>query len=144
MSVKTKTRKLESLWYNVQKKRYQRRHKSVPAFLKGRSEKYFLEKVVKYFEDRGWKAHHHDTNNPRHAWVIGPGFPDLVLVKKVRRRNRKTGKYRTVVKIIWAELKTERGYPTATQKEWLDLLPQSNTFLWRPSHWLEIKYIARS
>ena len=43
-----------------------------------------------------------------------------------------------------AELKLEHTYVSADQKVWLNLLPKTNTFVWRPSDWDEIKRIARS
>ena len=92
-----------TLWINIKKDRYKRKKKVVPKMFLRKKEKYFLERVVAYYKRHGWRAHHHDTrNSPRYAWIIGPGFPDLVLVKKVKGRT----------KVIWAELKLEKGYPT--------------------------------
>lgn len=67
----------------------------------------------------GWRVYHtHDSRRSE------PGFPDLVL----ERRRR----------MIFAELKTERGRLSATQREWLDALrsvPGIQVRLWRPSDW---------
>ena len=60
------------------------------------------------------------------------GFPDCVLIKPPR--------------IIYAELKSEKGQPTSEQYEWLTLLaecPQNEVFLWRPSDFEEIAEILR-
>ena len=128
----------KSLWANVKnRKKYERRHNKVPVILKNKSERFFLNYVVKYFKKGGWKAHHHDTRNPKNAWIIGPGFVDLVFVKKVKRK----GRILTVV--LWAELKTERGYPSKEQIVWMNLLPKNRTFLWRPSDWGEIQQIKK-
>lgn len=127
----------QSLWCHVKARKHKRRP-PVPVRFKSKSEKFFLEAVVKHFESKGWKAHHHDTRNPRYAWVIGKGFPDLVLVKRIKRKGR------TKVRVLWAELKTEKGYASTDQRKWLDLLPDSTTFLWRPSDWTEIREVARA
>ena len=127
-----------SLWVNIKKNKGKRYKKVIPAFLKGKKEKFFLIKTVALFERNGWKCHHHDTLDIRKAWLIGPGFPDLVMVKKVRRKGK------TLTKIIWVELKTERGYPSKQQREWLDLLPKSNTFLFRPHNWRAMKQLAEA
>ena len=128
---------MNSLWVNVKNRKKYTRRPPVPTKFKGKNERYFLNEVVKYFTKRGWKAHHHDTNNPRNAWIIGPGFPDLVLAKRFKRKGK------IIVKIIWAELKTERGYPNKDQIIWMDLLPKGSTFLWRPSDHKEWKAVAR-
>ena len=54
----------------------------------------------------------------------GAGWPDLVLVRPPR--------------IIFAELKNDRGEVRPAQLEWLDvlrLLPYAEVYLWRPSDW---------
>jgi hypothetical protein len=55
------------------------------------------------------------------------GFPDLVMVRPPR--------------VVFAELKTEKGKASDAQRGWLELLavcPGIETYLWRPSHWEEI------
>lgn len=123
----------KSLWHNVKNsKKHQRRSHLVPARFKKKKERYFVTEIAKEAQNRGCLVHHHDTRNPRNAWLIGPGFPDLVITKKMKRK----GRYINVT--IWVECKTERGYPTVVQVKWLDTLPKSRTFLWRPSDWKEI------
>lgn len=65
--------------------------------------------------------HYHTTDSRKSQ----PGFPDLVLV------HRDTGR------VIFAELKAEKGRVTDAQQEWLSLLgKQSEAHLWRPADWL--------
>lgn len=72
----------------------------------------------------GWKFHFSWTgiHSPR-------GMPDLILVKPPR--------------IIFAELKTEKGKVSTYQREWLDILdecPGCEIYLWRSG---DIEDIAR-
>jgi protein gp37 len=56
-----------------------------------------------------------------------PGFPDLCMAKEGR--------------LIFAELKTERGKVTSSQKDWLEVLAASKAcevYIWRPGDWDEI------
>jgi len=60
------------------------------------------------------------------------GFPDLVLVRPPR--------------LIFAELKSEKGKLTAAQDDWLGHLERvagAEVYLWRPSCWEEIAEILR-
>jgi hypothetical protein len=77
---------------------------------------------------RGWLVYH--THRSQHSEA---GFPDLVLVGGRR--------------LIFAELKTERGKVTRPQQTWLDALgvvesavalegPIVEVCLWRPADWL--------
>lgn len=62
----------------------------------------------------------------------GEGFVDLVLI----RAGAKEGMGR----VIFVELKSERGKTEPAQTEWLTLLKLTQrveVFLWRPSHWLD-------
>lgn len=53
-----------------------------------------------------------------------PGFPDLVLVRPPR--------------LVFAELKAERGRLTAEQEHWLDVLRQAGAevYVWKPKNWV--------
>jgi hypothetical protein len=54
-----------------------------------------------------------------------PGKPDLLLVKPGR--------------LVFAELKSEKGTIRKPQREWLELLqtvPGVEVHIWRPRHWL--------
>lgn len=69
----------------------------------------------------GWKIYH--TRDSRKSDI---GFPDLVLVRKNR--------------LLFVELKSEKGKITPEQREWLHVLmltKRVETFLWRPSQWLD-------
>jgi len=64
----------------------------------------------------GWLPYHtHDSRKSE------PGFPDLCLVRGDR--------------LIFAELKTQRGRLTAAQTAWLDKLraTHAEVYVWRPS-----------
>jgi hypothetical protein len=61
-----------------------------------------------------------------HTWLSArstPGFPDLCLVRDGR--------------LIFAELKSERGKVSEEQQAWLDELSftGAQTFIWYPRHW---------
>jgi hypothetical protein len=64
----------------------------------------------------GWRPYH--THDSRHS---PPGFPDLVLVRGTR--------------LIFAELKTQRGRLTLAQSEWLEDLRETwaEVYVWRPA-----------
>ena len=95
----------------------------------------FMSQVMELAHLRGWRAHH-----TRPAWTSkgwrspiqgDPGFPDLVLV-------RKCGKH---VRVIIAELKSEKGRLTGEQKAWLRLLEGCKgveAYIWRPKMWEDI------
>ena len=74
--------------------------------------------VVDLARALGWRHYHtHDSRRSE------PGFPDLVLVQGER--------------LVFAELKAERGRTSPTQEQWLAALAATGaeTYLWRPSDW---------
>lgn len=77
----------------------------------------------------GWKMYFSWTSlhSPK-------GFPDLVLACQVRKR------------IVYAELKTEKGKVSDSQREWLDELTAcgQEVYLWKPDDIEEIARILRS
>ena len=86
------------------------------------SEKDFLEQVRELARYEGWLSYHTYRSTRSE-----PGFPDLVLVRPPR--------------LIFAELKTEKGRVTPAQRLWLDVLGRCNeveAHLWRPSDWDQI------
>ncbi len=111
------------------------------------SEKAFQRAVVEYARLAGWKVYHiHDSRRSE------SGFPDLVLARRGR--------------VIFAELKTEKGRVKPEQREWLTQLNGEEAlgldatrvlaayatggsvtrvlvFLWRPSSWPEIEAVLR-
>lgn len=81
------------------------------------TEKDFQDRVIAEARIRGWRLYH--TRDSRGS---DPGFPDLVLVRPPR--------------VIFAELKTEKGKPSFDQLVWLDELNRCDgveTHLFRPS-----------
>lgn len=84
------------------------------------TEKQFMGRVIALAKLNGWKVYHtHDSRRSE------PGFPDLVLVRE---------------RVIFAELKADKGKPTKAQREWLLALESGGaTFLvWRPRDWDDI------
>ena len=75
-------------------------------------------RILRCAQPHGWLHYH--TWNSRKSDV---GFPDDVLVKPGR--------------LIFAELKSRTGKPTAAQARWLAVLARSvpgvETYLWRPA-----------
>jgi VRR-NUC domain len=86
------------------------------------TEKQFQASVVEVARLHRWRVYHtHDSRRSE------PGFPDLVMVR--RRR------------IVFAELKAEKGRVTDTQREWIGALRMASAcevYVWRPSDWDEI------
>ena len=69
-------------------------------------------------EEAGWFVYH-DYDSRRSS----PGFPDLTMVSKDGR-------------IIFAELKSQKGRVKKEQQAWLDRLGENSgveAYLWRPS-----------
>ena len=84
------------------------------------TEKQFQSHVVRYAKKRGWRVYH--TYDSRRS---EPGFPDLVLVRN---------------KVLFRELKTDKGQLTDAQKTWGQLLTAAGTdyAVWRPKALQEI------
>ena len=82
---------------------------------KGITEKQFQSQVVRIAKVFGWMAYH--TYDSRRS---EPGFPDLVLVRE---------------RVMFRELKTEKGRLTPAQKLWGERLKSagSDYDIWRPS-----------
>ena len=82
-------------------------------------EKEFQRDVTKAATDLGWLWYH--THDSRRSV---PGFPDLVLVRRGR--------------IIFAELKTDKGKLSAAQECWgaeLECCEGIEYYVWRPRDW---------
>lgn len=82
------------------------------------TERAFQAQVIQYARVFGWAVYHtHDSRRSQ------PGFPDLVLVRRPR--------------IVWVELKSQRGKVTPEQQAWLDELRacDQEVHVWRPSDW---------
>lgn len=83
--------------------------------------------VLELAGHRGWLSFH-----PYDSRRSVAGFPDLVLVRGDR--------------LLAAELKRERGYPTPEQRQWLAALgavTDVSAHLWRPRDWPEIEETLR-
>ena len=74
--------------------------------------------VLKAAAVTGWRTYH--THDSRHS---ASGFPDLVMVRQGR--------------ILFAELKSEKGTLSAEQVAWLHDLEPAEVYVWRPSQWLD-------
>lgn len=89
------------------------------------TEAQFTAAVRQYARLRGWLEYHtyRSTRSPA-------GFPDLVMVRQPR--------------LIFAELKDERGRLIAAQETWIRALSGPSgveTYVWRPSDWPEIERV---
>lgn len=71
----------------------------------------------------GWLCHH--TYDSRRS---EPGLPDLFLVRE---------------RVIWAELKTQRGRLSREQADWIAALRAAGqeVYVWRPSDWGEVEAV---
>jgi hypothetical protein len=89
------------------------------------TERSFQAQVVKLAELLGWRCYHTLRSEGSAA-----GFPDLVLVRARHPKPR----------VIFAELKADRGRLTDDQKTWLLELRAcgQEAYLWAPRHWSAI------
>ena len=103
------------------------------------TEAQFQRSVIELAQLNGWKvAHFRPAQNGRGNWrtpvaADGAGFPDLVLVRD---------------RVIFAELKTDRGRVRPEQQAWLDALTEArvkaqtsgvlDVVIWRPKDWPDI------
>lgn len=87
------------------------------------SEKEFQAEVMKLAKSFGWGPIYHTWLSVRSE----KGFPDLVMIRGQR--------------IIWVELKKQKGKETPEQKAWRQALLDAGeaVYLWRPSNWEEIE-----
>jgi hypothetical protein len=119
--------------------------------LPAESEAAFQQKVVNLARFCGWRVYHPPDNRPSgrtgRVQDVVAGFPDLTMVRGPR--------------LVFAELKAEKGRLALAQAEWLDALldvtraveivvqesegaraagydvprPRVDVFVWRPSDW---------
>ena len=99
------------------------------------SEKEFQRTVVEYAHALKYRVYHQlDTGkctkcgNPNFSKRIGPGFVDLVIAGHGR--------------VIFAELKSEKGKLSDAQQAWRDVL-EGQYRLWRPSDWAKIEEVLK-
>ncbi len=106
------------------------------------SEREFQSWVIDVARGLGWRvAHFRPAMTQRGNWITpvqadGKGFPDLVLVRRDR--------------LIFAELKAEKGRLSKDQQEWLKALYHVENemrgiavYVWKPSDRDEIERILR-
>ena len=105
------------------------------------TEKGFMQAVVDLARLQGWMVYH-----PFDSRRSQKGFPDLTMVRDGR--------------LVFAELKTEKGELTPAQEEWgnqlsavrqrigdtyqlavMDFVLPVRYLLWRPSDWPEIEQV---
>lgn len=102
------------------------------------SERQWQKVVLDMFKIYGWRTAHFDAS----VRVVGKertfvgdvgskGFPDIIACRPKR--------------IIFAELKSEKGRLSEQQKEWLALLNISDaeTYVWRPSDYNDIQEVLK-
>ena len=84
------------------------------------TEKAFQSQIIHYAKKQGWHVYH--TYDSRRS---EPGFPDLVLVRN---------------KVLYRELKTDKGRLTASQQAWKESLTTAGADyeIWRPNQIQEI------
>ena len=102
------------------------------------SETEFLGQVLKLAKLCGWRrAHFRPARLADGSWRTavqgdGKGFPDLVLIKPPR--------------LIFAELKKDKEYPTDDQAAWLadlERVPGIMACIWRPKDFDKIVLILQ-
>ena len=81
----------------------------------------FQAAVIELAQLRGWYVYHNPDSRRSAA-----GWPDLVLIRPPR--------------IVYAELKTDKGRLRASQRDVLRMLEDcgAETHVWRPADWDEI------
>ncbi len=96
------------------------------------SETEFLGQIIQLARLCGWRCAHFRPAKTEKGWrtavqADGAGFPDLVLVRHSR--------------VIFAELKSEKGKVSPEQKEWIEALKITGNMMeiWRPSDWDRIE-----
>lgn len=87
------------------------------------SEKQWQWYIVRYARERGWwDWHAYDSRRSN------PGLPDLILIRE---------------RVVWIEVKTQRGRVSKTQKDVRDRLLRAHQeyYLWRPYHWRQVREV---
>ena len=119
------------------------------------SEEQFQQQVIDLATLRGWRCYH--TRDSRRS---AEGFPDLVLARVERKlTNLQAAELRAhfqaalqidrvvpmlsppLGRIIFAEMKAQKGRPSVEQQAWLALLLDTRkveVYLWRPSDFDQI------
>lgn len=92
------------------------------------TEKVWQKQVEGLAKTLGYRHYH-----PYFSMRSAPGYPDLTLISPSQKR------------VIWIELKTEKGKVTNNQQEWLDCLAEAGqeVYVFRPSDFDRIVEILR-
>ena len=101
------------------------------------SEKDFLEQVIDLAHIFGWRVAHFRPARTEKGWrtavsADGAGFPDICMVRSSR--------------VVYAELKSEKGKIGDAQIEWLEALQGTGKVeveIWRPSDFDRITEVLR-
>ena len=90
------------------------------------TEAQFLAQVRAAAKLLGWATYH--THRSEHSEA---GFPDLVLTRRPR--------------VIFAELKADRGKLTDAQRAWIDELRAcgQEAYVWKPKYWAAVEKLLR-
>lgn len=108
-----------------------RRPRVQRGYVRAESEDAFQTAFVNLAVFTGWRCYHPPDNRPSRntgrVQAVAPGFPDWTLVRAPR--------------LVFAELKAEKGRVRPEQIEWLDELRATGAeaYLWRPSDWKTIE-----
>jgi hypothetical protein len=94
------------------------------------TERAFMAQVIRLAELFSWRHYHSHRSDHSPA-----GFPDLVLVRARHPKPR----------VVFAELKSDRGRVTADQRAWITELRAcgQEAYIWRPSMWQDVERILR-
>lgn len=91
----------------------------------------FQKAIIDLARRLGWRVAHFRVSQTDERWMTpvaadGKGFPDLVLVRE---------------RIVWIEVKAEKGRVRPDQVEWIDALRNAGAevHIWRPSQWTLIE-----
>src|SRR2546426_10172881 len=97
------------------------------------SEQDWARTVVEYAELMGWRWTHFRPAVSRNGkWATHlsghAGFPDLVMARE---------------RVVFVELKAERGKPTEPQRDWYLALSRAGAevYIWWPHHWDEVQRV---
>ncbi len=99
------------------------------------SEEELLGYVINCAKAEGWQVVHFRPGRTAHGWVTAiqghKGYPDLTLARGTTDGD---------ARLIFAELKREKGKLEPEQEKWRDVLnlkPGVEVYTWKPSDWLD-------
>lgn len=97
------------------------------------SEEYFFDQVIDLAHILHWRVAHFRPARTKYGWrtavsANGAGFPDCVFLRE---------------RVVYAELKSEKGQLTPEEYEWLTALAEASqeVYLWKPSDFDEIQKV---